>query len=183
MESTEINTAEDLNNGDLKAFNQVVDRYYKNIWLYFKKKTNRHEIADELANDTFDRLWKYRAKIDTDLAAYLRQIAYTILQDWQKETEREKKQIAEYLSDYRQNDEQTGGEDALNAQMDMTIIVDRLALVLPEKCCQVFLLSRMHGLSYEEIAQELSISKATVRNHLIKAKKILSTLGSLWNYP
>lgn len=183
MESTDINTAEELSKGNVKAFNRVVDRYYKNIWLYFKKKTSRHEIADELANDTFDRLWKYRGKIDTDLAAYLRQIAYNIFQDWQKDTEKERKQMADYLSDYRQSDEQTGGQDALNAQMDTAIIVDKLALVLPKKRCQVFLMSRMHGMSYEEIANALSISKATVKDHLVKAKKTISEMGGFWKYP
>lgn len=176
MESIDIYTAEELSRGDVRAFNRVVDRYYKNIWLYFKKKTGRHEIADELTNDAFDRLWKYRDRIDTDLAAYLRQISYSIFLDWQRETEKERRQMAEYLSEYRQSEEQTGGQDALNAQLDMAYMVNKLAHVLPKKRCQVFLMSRMHGMSYDEIAKALSISKATVKDHLVKAKKKIAEM-------
>ena len=44
---------------------------------------------------------------------------------------------------------------------------------LPEKCREVFLLSKRDGLKYEEIAQELGISENTVRNQISKALKTL----------
>ena len=44
---------------------------------------------------------------------------------------------------------------------------------LPEKCREVFLLSKRDGLKYEEIAAELEISENTVRNQISKALKIL----------
>ena len=44
---------------------------------------------------------------------------------------------------------------------------------LPEKCREVFLLSKRDGLKYEEIAAELGISENTVRNQISKALKIL----------
>ena len=44
---------------------------------------------------------------------------------------------------------------------------------LPEKCREVFLLSKRDGLKYEEIAQELGISENTVRNQISKALRIL----------
>jgi len=181
----ESNTADELRQGNPRALTLVVQRYGKSIYSYFLKKTRYPEFAEELTNDTFNRLWTYRKKIVDiqTIEAYLWSLAQSNFQNWLTKSEREKKQMADYSEDYRRNDEQTGGEDTLNARMDMAIIVDRLNLILPEKCCQVFLLSRMHDMSYEEIAEKLSISKDTVRNHLIRAKKLLSGLGSLWNYP
>ena len=46
---------------------------------------------------------------------------------------------------------------------------------LPEKCRQVFLMSKRDGLKYEEIAEELGLSVNTVRNQISKA---LNTLKS-----
>lgn len=40
---------------------------------------------------------------------------------------------------------------------------------LPEKCREVFLMSKRDGLSNEEIADELNISIKTVKNHMTKA--------------
>lgn len=44
---------------------------------------------------------------------------------------------------------------------------------LPEKCREVFLLSKRDGLKYEEIATELGISENMVRNQISKALRIL----------
>lgn len=44
---------------------------------------------------------------------------------------------------------------------------------LPEKCREVFILSKRDGLKYEEIADELDISVNTVRNQISKALRLL----------
>ena len=44
---------------------------------------------------------------------------------------------------------------------------------LPEKCREVFLMSKRDGLKYEEIADELGISANTVRNQISKALKMI----------
>lgn len=44
---------------------------------------------------------------------------------------------------------------------------------LPEKCREVFVMSKRDGMKYEEIAQELGLSVNTVRNQISKALKIL----------
>lgn len=44
---------------------------------------------------------------------------------------------------------------------------------LPEKCRQVFLMSKRDGLKYEEIADELGLSVNTVRNQISKALNVL----------
>jgi RNA polymerase sigma-70 factor (ECF subfamily) len=44
---------------------------------------------------------------------------------------------------------------------------------LPEKCRQIFLMSKRDGLKYEEIAEELGLSVNTVRNQISKALNTL----------
>ena len=44
---------------------------------------------------------------------------------------------------------------------------------LPEKCREIFLMSKRDGLRQEEIAQELGVSLQTVKNQVSKALKIL----------
>ena len=44
---------------------------------------------------------------------------------------------------------------------------------LPEKCREVFIMSKRDGLKYEEIAEELGLSVNTVRNQISKALKVL----------
>lgn len=49
----------------------------------------------------------------------------------------------------------------------------QLLSVLPTKCKQVFIMSKLHKLKYREIAINLGISEKTVENHIAKAIKIL----------
>ena len=44
---------------------------------------------------------------------------------------------------------------------------------LPDKCREVFIMSKRDGLKYEEIADELGLSVNTVRNQISKALKVL----------
>jgi RNA polymerase sigma factor (sigma-70 family) len=57
---------------------------------------------------------------------------------------------------------------------------------LPERCREVFLLSKRDNLSHKEIAAELSISEKTVENQLAKALKVLrsslSNSASLYDF-
>lgn len=185
MENLDKSIIHELRKGSPKAFNLVVCTYQKNIWLYFRQKTNNAEIAEELTNDTFNRLWDYRHKIDAEqgVETLLRQIAYGFFQNWLKKYEREKKQMADYSADLLHEQPASDGEGATHARMDLAIIVDKLAVILPEKRCQVFLMARIHGMSYEEIADKLAISRATVRDHLVKAKKVMSELDKFWTDP
>jgi len=52
-------------------------------------------------------------------------------------------------------------------------LLERAIANLPEKCRQVFILSRMEGLKHEEIARQLDISVHTVQNHIVVALRKL----------
>ena len=57
------------------------------------------------------------------------------------------------------------------------LLIELTVAQLPDKCRQVFRMSRMEGLDNEEIARRLAIAKKTVENHLnIALKRIRATL-------
>lgn len=67
-------------------------------------------------------------------------------------------------------------EDVDTSERDAALwrAIDRL----PDRCRQVFLLSKRDGLSQEQIAQEMGISLKTVKNQMTKAyERLRSTLG------
>lgn len=52
-------------------------------------------------------------------------------------------------------------------------ILENLLSVLPPKCKEIFLLSKLEGLKYQEIAKKLDLSIKTVENQMGKALKLL----------
>ena len=49
---------------------------------------------------------------------------------------------------------------------DMTKALDEAIATLPEKCREVFILSKVEGLKNREIAEKLNISEKTVERHM-----------------
>ena len=74
--------------------------------------------------------------------------------------------------------------DQDNIELEKTVTLeDRInsaIATLPEKCQEIFMMSRMDGLSYKEIAQVLEISPKTVENQIsIALKKLRIILADL----
>ena len=51
--------------------------------------------------------------------------------------------------------------------------LEKILAILPPKCKAVFLLSKLHGLKYQEIATKQNISVKTVENQMGKALKLI----------
>ena len=60
--------------------------------------------------------------------------------------------------------------------------IDESCARMPEKCREVFYLSRREHLSYQHIARQLDISVNTVEKHMVKALKILRSHLKQYHY-
>jgi RNA polymerase sigma-70 factor (ECF subfamily) len=127
-----------------------------------------HE-AEEVVQQVFLRLWEKRETIDIMGAtrSYLfAAIRNTSISNWRKETVRqEKEQVA---GDLRAADRQVQ-----SPAWELERLYQQALEVLPERCREVFILSRQQQLKYAEIADVMNISVKTVENQMGKALKIM----------
>lgn len=169
--------------GDEKSFSHVFNAYSRNIWLYFYQNTRSKETTEELVNNTFVRLWQYRANIDAEQGVknYLNKIARSIFYNWLTQVARDAKLKQEYANSYKDaTAEDRSGQ--LNANIDFKTLLTQVEVMLPEKRRKVFLMSRISELSYAEIANQLSIGKETVKDHISKASQTLAILNQSEEY-
>lgn len=168
--------------GDEKSFGQIFNTYSRNIWLYFYQNTRSRETTEELVNNTFVRLWQYRNNIDAEqgVKKYLHKIARSIFYNWLTQVSRDTKMKQEYASSYQEAVEDKSGQ--LNANIDFKTLLNEVEILLPEKRRKVFLMSRISELSYAEIANQLSIGKETVKDHISKASQTLAALNKSEEY-
>ena len=161
-----------IQNGDRRAFKTVIGSYYNEIYWYAKSLCRDEVLAKDLVQEAFFKLWKKRAKIKegTIIKGWLyksvRNNFLDHIKKYKKETYLFETTYAETLDHIMEREYE---EDVKRK----VLIVEKEIERLPNKCNQVFRLSKKEGLTNIEIAEHLGISIKTVEGHLTKALRML----------
>ncbi len=164
---------EALKNGDHFIFEQVFNDYHEKLYFYLVNKTNSHYLAEEITQITFLKLWQYRKNLNEELSLSIQifRIAKTSLIDEVRKRENFTRLQEEVkLNNY--NDIQITNA---GSEKEIKQTLERAMQTMPKVRRKVFELSRIHGFSYKEIAEQLSISVKTVENHIGNALRQLRT--------
>jgi RNA polymerase sigma-70 factor (ECF subfamily) len=168
---TEVNIA-DLKTGNAQVFEALFKQWYEPLCRYAHSLLHNLEEAEDVAQKTFCKLWEQREKLEihTSIKSYLYKMVHNaclnLIKQWQIQSEH--KEIIAHNSITAENSvEQLLGHKELNRRVELAIAA------LPERCRQVFVLSRMQHLSYVKIAETLQISPNTVETQIVKALKSL----------
>jgi len=158
--------------GDEKAFGIIFHHYRPKIYAYAFHLCRDPHLADELVQETFLKCWLHRDKIPQVFRFdnWLFTIARNQVFDMLKVMAREEAFRRE-AGDDRQPVVNPVEEQLLGREVEVRLreAVDQL----PPRQKLIFTLSRHKGLKHEEIAEELQISRHTVKTHLVRALKAL----------
>jgi RNA polymerase sigma-70 factor (ECF subfamily) len=163
----------DLKKGDDYALKHLYTLYSRRIFTmgygYFKSK----EDTEELVQEVFIKLWKYRNNIDPDrpLEAYLFRIAKNEIISFI----RKRKINVIHLEDLQIEPQGGWQPDMIYSYKSAGEVVKKIIQELSERTCQVFLLRRVDNLSNSEIAKKMSVSVKTVENHIPRAQNFLKS--------
>ena len=158
--------------GDEKAFEKLFYLYKDKLYTFCIKLTKSEDIAEEIVHDVFLKIWKNRSNINIDLSfnAYLFKItqnfALDFLEEITKETRAKKELLLSLDRSYNHIENYVLNEE-------YQALVEKAIDRLPPQKRIIFTLSRNDGLSYDEIAEKLNLSRNTVKNHIIEALKII----------
>jgi len=156
--------------GDHSSFQRVFNLFHKQVFSYLFAFTKSKEDTEELVQESFVSLFTNRNNIlhKEGIYPYLFVIAKRMLiSDFRKKIVRSKYQSHLSLT----WNEQTLETQELLDEKDLCLTLERLMETLPIKEQEVFRLSKLQGLSYQEIAEQSGTSKNTVKNQLISASK------------
>lgn len=146
-------------------FSALFDKFYLRLFNYAYKVLNEKEVAEELVQETFIKLWENFSKISSDhrsIESYLIVTLKNKIIDYHRKNVVREKHINLFTLN-KTNEEQ------LNTDWELIKAIDNVYASLQTKTIEIFRSSRDKGLSYKEIAIKMDISVKTVELHISKA--------------
>ena len=162
---------EKMKAGDRESFNQVFRRYYSPMVRFCIRYVADSDLASEIVQDLFVKLWSNREKIsfNTSFESYMltsvRNSALTYIN-------KERSHAEANLRIYSEESDNTDPSETLQSN-NLEESYRKILKDMPEKRREVFLASRYDGLKYSEIAEKLGISQKTVEAQMSAAIKQL----------
>lgn len=159
---------------DTLAFSELYNRYWDKLFGAAYKRLKSVEAAEEIIQDLFTDIWLRRKelKIRSELPVYFfSAVKYRVINYIHKQAVKHSFDIKGAIV-YSEFDNST--EETVIAN-DLKSRIENRVQLLPDKCRQVYQLSRDQYQSNKAIAKQLSISEKTVENQITKALKRLRT--------
>ncbi len=168
---SDIESFLELKNDNEAAFERLFHKYYAPLCLFASHYLHDDQLAEEIVQDVFVKIWANRKQIDigTSVKNYLFHFVRNRCLN-QLAHQKVKKQ-----HDHKIRSE-TGTEDSPETyflEVGLQAKIEESIASLPEKRREIFLLSREKGLSYQQIAEHLNISVKTVETQMGLALKQL----------
>lgn len=152
---------------DINSFKLFFNDHFNPLCNYLHMYLKDRELCKEIAQDTFVKIWESREKINisTSLKSYLYQAGKNKAIDYIRKTKKEK-EVKEELALPSQSTQQT--ELEVDSARIRELILNAMDLLKP-KCRDIFWLHKFEGLTQQEIADHLRISKRAVEDNIARA--------------
>lgn len=154
------------------AFEAVFRQYFKPLCFYALKYVKDLDTAKEVVHEVYINLWIKKEEVDLRLP--VKPYLFTAVHNRCLNVIRDKAKFhpkdATDIPQIRHIHESEFTEIEKN---ELEIHVNVAVSELPERCSEVFLMSRMQGMKYREIAEKLGISEKAVEAQMTKALRIL----------
>ena len=160
-----------LNEGNLHSFKWLYRFYYEKVYYFCLSITKSPLDAEEITSDVFVKVWEKRADINPSLSLspLLMKITRDLTWNYLKRASRNKRLKEIFFKNYyRLARFDSENEIIFREYLDF---IDQALVKLTPQQQRVFTLRYLKGKNLNQIAQELKISKNTVKVHLANAKR------------
>jgi len=157
---------------DKNAFKSLYNRYSRKIYFFSLKYLRNESEAEELVQSVFINIWENRETLDANVSvkSYIYKAAVNHIYNHLKRKAIRARYTESEISKGEIYSNQTYEQVFLH---DLESTLSTIVETLPSQQKKIFLLSRIEGLSYKEIAGKLDVSVRTVENQMYRSLKII----------
>lgn len=165
--------------GNRKAFEKLVLKYQRNIYVMVRKMIMDHSDANDLVQDTFMKAYLNLHRFNEQYPFYpwLHRIAINTTLNYLTKTSRFRETFADEQVDQGQRIElntENPLEEIIESEMKEKVTGALQHLPVDQR--MIFILRTSEQLSYQEISDRLNISVGTVMSRLSRARSKLKNL-------
>jgi RNA polymerase sigma-70 factor (ECF subfamily) len=157
-----------IKTGVKEAFHELFERYARRIYLFALSYLKNEQDAEELVQDVFLKIWEKRESLDKskNIKSFVFKVAVNTMYDFIR-----RKNIESAYNEFASANFQTHPDSTWHQVIfdEMINNLDILVKQMPSEQQKIFRLSREDGLTSEEIARKLNLSKRTIENQLYRA--------------
>ena len=160
--------------GDQKAYELMFSIYFARLNDFANHVIKDNIISQDIVLEVFLKIWENRSKIESlNLEAFLFRLVRNGCIDYIKHIKvvnnrmHEIEVTAKYEELYRIDF--VGNEPYILIEQELKNKIEKTVQSLPNRCREVFILSRIDGLKNKEIAEKLNINIKNVERHLNRA--------------
>ena len=161
--------------GEVQKLAVLFERHHRGLFRYFVSMNRNRELSEDLVQDVFFRMLRYRASYDAQqsFTAWMYQIARNASVDSAQKRKGEVMCIDEFTE--HKADPAPGPEESAVLTQDLRLL--RLALDrLPADKREILVLSRFQEMKYEDIAAALNCEVGAVKVRVYRAVRALEQI-------
>lgn len=157
-----------LAGGDENAYKQLYDLYRNRIYSLALQVTKSKPVAEDVLQEVFVKIWLNRHKLPAleNFHAWVRTVTRNNLYNRLRRIATEETFLREIIA--QKNPEGETGQDTVAFNELQKILHQAVAQLTPQQR-HVYVLGKEEGLRYEQIAEQLHLSRDTVKYHMTEA--------------
>lgn len=165
--------------GDKEAFSLVFKKYYGKVFRFILSMVKQESVAEDLSQDIFVKLWGRRRKLPaiSSIDNYLFIVARNRTLDYFRSASR-KKECLDLSEDILLS---IASRDSSFERIDDQSLINAVRMAvnsLPPKRRDIFMMSRFDGMSNDEIAVLMGVTRKTVENQLTLASSQIKKMNN-----
>ena len=163
-----------IKTGDQKALELLFSIYFPRLNDFARNVVKDDGISQDIVQEVFVKVWEKKAEIESlNIEAFLFRLVRNRCIDYIKHLKvvNNRLQKIHIASKYEElyRIDFVGNEPYILIEQELKMKIEKIIQDLPDRCREVFMLSRINGLKNKEIAEKLDINIKNVERHLNRA--------------